>query len=62
MTIETAFSMLTTVCNLKSRHRAYDYVKARLAFASAMFNVLLSLFHHCHPDAQPFQMSIAEFS
>jgi len=27
-----------------------------------MFNVLLTLFHHLHPDADPFQMSIAEFS
>ncbi len=63
MTIETAFSMLTTVCNFKkSRHRAYDYIKARLAFASATFNVLLELFHLSHPDALPFQMSIAEFS
>lgn len=63
MSIETAFSMLTTICNFKkSRHRAFDYIKARLAFASAMFNVLLELFHHCHPDALPFQLSIAEFS
>lgn len=25
-------------------------------------NVLLALFHQLHPDADPFQMSIAEFS
>lgn len=63
MCIETAFSMVTNVCNFKkSKHRAAEYIKARLAFAAAMFNVLLSLFHTCHPDAQPFQMSIAEFS
>jgi hypothetical protein len=63
MIIETAFSMLTTVCNFKkSRHRVHDYISARLAFAAAMFNILLDLFHLCHPDAKPFQMSIAEFS
>lgn len=63
MCIETAFSMLTTVCNFKkSRHRAYDYISARLAFAAAMFNLLLELFHQRHPTAKPFQMSIAEFS
>ena len=44
MCIETAFSMLTNVCNFKkSKHRVSDYIKARLAFATAMFNVLLSL-------------------
>lgn len=63
MSIETAFSMLTNVCNFKKiKHRASDYIKARLAFATAMFNVLLSLFHQLHPEANPFQMSIAEFS
>jgi len=63
MCIETAFSMVTNVCNFKkSKHRVSDYIKARLAFATAMFNVLLSLFHKCNSDAQPFQMSIAEFS
>lgn len=63
MCIETAFSMLTNVCNFKKlKHRATDYIRARLAFATAMFNVLLGLFHSLHPDARPFQMSIAEFS
>jgi hypothetical protein len=63
MCIETAFSMLTNVCNFKKlKHRAYDYISARLAFATAMFNVLLELFHTLHPQAAPFQMSIAEFS
>lgn len=63
MCIETAFSMLTNVCNFKKlKHRAYDYIRARLAFSAAMFNVLLDLFHQLHPEASPFQMSIAEFS
>ena len=29
---------------------------------SAMFNVLLDLFHSIHPGADPYKMSIAEFS
>lgn len=63
MVVETALSMVTTVCELKRiRHRAASYVEARLAFVTAMFNVLLRLFHKLHPEAQPFQMSIAEFS
>ena len=63
MCIETAFSMLTTICNFKKiKHRATHYIKARLAFATAMFNVLIDLFHQLHPEADPFQMSIAEFS
>ena len=63
MFVETAFSMVTTVCDLKRmRHRVADAVTARLACASAMFNVLLDLFHDLHPDAHPMKMSIAEFS
>jgi len=63
MCVETVFSMVTLVCDLKRiRHRVAVYIQARLAFVSAMFNVLLDLFHQLHPDADPFQMSIAEFS
>lgn len=63
MCIETAFSMLTNVCNFKKlKHRAAEYIETHLAFATAMFNVLLGLFHQLHPEADPFQMSIAEFS
>lgn len=63
MYVETAFSMITNVCNFKKiKHRAADYIKASLAFTTAMFNVLLDLFHQLHPDADPFSMSIAEFS
>ncbi len=63
MVVETALSMVTVVCDLKRlRHRAWDYLKAHLAFVAVMFNVLLSLFHLLHPTADPFQMSIAEFS
>jgi len=63
MCVETALSMVTLVCDLKRiRHRVMDYIQARLAFVSAMFNVLLDLFHHLHQEADPFQMSIADFS
>ena len=63
MRVETALSMVTIVCDLKRiRHRLAEYIQARLAYVSAMFNVLLNLFHFVHPDADPYQMSIAEFS
>lgn len=63
MCVETALSMVTQVCDLKRiRHRLAAYIQARLAYVSAMFNVLLTLFHRLHPEADPFRMSIAEFS
>ncbi len=63
MCVETVLSMVTLVCDLKRiRHRMAAYIQARLAFVSAMFNVLLDLFHRLHPEANPFRMSIAEFS
>jgi hypothetical protein len=63
MIVETALSMVTTICHLKKiSHRLAVYMQARLAFVCAMFNILLSLFHKLHPDADPFHMSIAEFS
>ena len=63
MAVETALSMVTVVCHLKRiHHRLQPYIRARLASVVAMFNVLLTLFHRLHPDADPFQMSIAEFS
>ncbi len=63
MRVETALSMVTVVCGLKRiHHRLWPYIQARLASVVAMFNVLLTLFHQLHPDADPFKMSIAEFS
>lgn len=62
MVVETALSMVTTFCSLKHlRHRSNN-VTARFAFVAAMFNVLLCLFHLLHPEADRFQISIAEFS
>jgi hypothetical protein len=63
MFVETAWSMVTIICDLKPiRHRFCDYIATRLACVSAMFNVLLKLFHDLYPDADPMTMSIAEFS
>jgi hypothetical protein len=63
MLVETGFSMLTLVAHLKHIfERAIPYIQSRLAATMAMFNVLLALFHQLHPEADPFQMSIAEFS
>ena len=63
MCVETALSMVTLICDLKRiRHRLAEYIQTRLCFVSAMFNVLMDLFHLLHPDADPYQMSIAQFS
>jgi len=63
MFVETALSMVTVVCDLKRiRHRVGDYIATRLACVSAMFNVLLDIYHDLHPDADSMTMSIAEFS
>ncbi len=63
MCIETAFSLVTVICDLKHlRHRLAAYIQARLRYVSAMFNLLLDLFQSLHPGADPYKMSIAEFS
>lgn len=56
--VETTLSMVTIVCDLKRiRNRLPQYIQARLAYVAAMFNILLDLFHHLHPEADPFKMS-----
>jgi hypothetical protein len=63
MVVETIFSMLTVVCKAKKmHHRVQAYLEARLAYMAAMFNILTTLFRQLHPDADPYQLSIAEFS
>ena len=63
MYIETAFSMVTLVADLKRiRHRVATYMEARLAYVTVMFNVLLKLFAQLHPKEDPHKMSIAQFS
>ncbi len=62
MWIETTFSLLTVVCQAKRMfHRTAHHLQARFAYCAAMFNVLLRLGRHLHPD-DPFRTSIAEFS
>ncbi len=65
MYVETALSMVTIVCDLKRlRHRVTEYITARLGYVAAMFNVLLALTRRLDPDpeADPYKMSIAQFS
>ncbi|CAG0955895.1 hypothetical protein ANAEL_00338 [Anaerolineales bacterium] len=63
MCVETSLSLVTVICDLKRiRHRLAVYIQTRLDFVAAMFNVLMDLFHFIHPDADPYKMSIAEFS
>lgn len=63
MVVETVFSMLTVICNAKKMyHRVAHQVEAHLAYLAAMFNACLALFHQLHSDADPFKLSIAEFS
>jgi hypothetical protein len=54
MLVETALSLVTTVCSLKKVfHRTCRHVAARLAYVSAMFNVILALNRSLHPEAGP---------
>lgn len=58
MCIETALSLV--ICDLKRiRHRLATYIQIRSSYVFAMFNVLQNLFHAFHPDAIPYQLSIA---
>jgi hypothetical protein len=61
--IETALSMLTTVCHLKKiAHQPADYFRARMAFTLSAFNLLVQ-WHGLIPDEQGIvTLSIAEFS
>jgi len=62
MVVETAFSLLTVVCNVKKMfHRTAAHLQARLAYTAAMFNVLIGLDPHFHPD-HAAKLSIADFS
>jgi hypothetical protein len=63
MVIERVFAMLTTLCHLKKiGHRAWGYVRARLAFVVAAFNLLVQ-WNGLNPDqAGVVHLSIAHFS
>ena len=50
MLIETMLSMVTRICHLKHlTHRARIYIEMRLAYVSALFNVLLALNQRLEP-------------
>jgi hypothetical protein len=62
MMIETTFSLLTVICQAKKMFdRTVAHLEARLAYTAAMFNVLIGLDRHLHPD-RAFKLSIADFS
>lgn len=63
MVVETFFSMLTGVCHLKKMgQRAWAYLKARLAHALALFN-LLAQWDGLPPDQNGFvPLNLARFS
>lgn len=63
MVVEHVFSMFTWVCSTKKFfHRIETYIFMHLSYLVVMFNVLYDLFHQLHPEAGPYQLSIAEFS
>ncbi len=65
MLIETALSMVTTVCGLKKVfHRIQRYFHARLAYVAAMFNALLALNPIRQPEADPHDrlLHIAQYA
>ena len=63
MCVGTAFSLVTVVRDLKQiRRRLAVYIQIRLDLVSAMFNMLQNLFHSLHLEADPYKLSIAEFS
>ena len=54
MLVETALSLVTTVCSLKKVfHRSCHHFETRLAYVAAMFNTLLGLNRTLHPEADP---------
>lgn len=54
MLVETALSLVTTVCHLKKVfHRTRHHFQARLAYVAALFNAVLSLNRRLEPDADP---------
>ena len=54
MLVETALSLVTTVCHLKKVfHRTRHHFQARLAYVVALFNAVLGLNRRLEPDADP---------
>ena len=63
MLIERVFAMLTTVCHVKHMaHRTWPYLRARLAYTLAAFNLLVQ-WNGLQPDVDGLvHLSIAQFS
>jgi len=60
MIIETAFSLITRICRLKQVfHRIDTYLASRLAYVSALFNLLLMMSRRTPDD---FSMHLAQFA
>jgi hypothetical protein len=60
MVIETAFSLVTRVCHLKHiTHRVATYLATRLAYVTALFNLLLQL---SRAETDEDTMHIAQFA
>ncbi|HRE49766.1 MAG TPA: hypothetical protein PLD47_18730 [Aggregatilineales bacterium] len=54
MLVETALSLVTTVCSLKKVfHRSPTHFDARLVYVAAMFKVLLGLNRTLQLEADP---------
>lgn len=54
MVVETCLSLVTMVCSLKKVfHRTRSYFEARLAYVSALFNIVLALNRTLDPQADP---------
>ncbi|MEP7292809.1 MAG: hypothetical protein ABI835_13585, partial [Chloroflexota bacterium] len=65
MLVETIFSLVTRVCQLKHLpHRCAASLETHLAFVSALFNLLLALNRRLEPDAAPDDrlLHIAQFA
>jgi hypothetical protein len=63
MLVETALSMLNAVCKLKRlAHRLWPYLRSRLAFAMAAYNLLVQ-WDGLKPDEHGFiELHLAQFS
>ena len=64
MVVETALSLVTMVCHLKKVfHRTTRYLHARLAYVTALFNVLLGINRSLQPKVDPYDLlHIAQYA
>ncbi len=64
MLVETALSLVTMVCHLKKVfHRTTRYLRARLAYVTALFNALLGINRSLEPKVHPYELlHIAQYA